>query len=266
MLKLQKQWIGQSGIYQIRSKRSNVRYIGQSTDLYIRIRDHISALKRGKNSSYTLQELFNCHGVEGLEVKVLMYVDSNKLNYCEQLVIDLFLKYGIPLANKVSNGTTTYVQGGCRLPTTTSVAVMASVIAKRCNSVLRKQAQELGREAIKKLRTNKVVEKKRKIKAGLAQRRAEVRKHRSVTLKRLSENGKIPRFEKGHTPHNIYEVIHIPTNTEFSSVSEAAKWANVSIATMSRWVNGRIENGKQIRPKHRDWCRKNIRPDERGGK
>lgn len=258
MLILQKQWNGRAGIYQIRSKSSNKRYIGQSRNLYLRIRDHIAELKRGGNKSSALQELYDFYGADDMEVSVLMYVDKNRLDYSEQFVIDLFLKYGIPLVNIASNGVVTSVQGITRLPTMISFAAKKSLEVRKYDPTIKEKMRIAGKKSMQMLRQNPEVEAKRKLKAALSQRRKDVQERRSATLKMLSAKGVIPRFKKGGIPHNRYKVIHIPTGKEFDSVTLAASWANVSLATMSRWVNGRKEKGKQARPKHSDWQRKDV--------
>lgn len=258
MLSLNKQWNGRSGIYQIRSKTTNERYVGQSVNLYRRLRDHIAGLKRGNHSLVALQNLFDLNGDTDLEVSVVMFVEREKLQHSEQLVIDLFNKHNIGLLNKVSNGAVTMVNVPHHLPTRTEKAVSRAVELRKLDPTRAEKMRLVGKESMRRLRENSDIERKRKIKAAISQRRLDVRSKKSKVLKALSDKGAIPRFAKGHIPHNKYKVIHLPTNTEFDSLSSAAEWAKVSTATISRWVNGRNENGKQTKPKHSDWERANV--------
>lgn len=222
------------------------------------MRDHLSELRRGANKSKTLQRIYDLYGEDGLEIKVLIYSEIAYLDYREQLVIDLYLKHGIPLLNISSNGTITNIQGIERLPSMISIANAKSIETRKTDQRIKAILSENGKIAMQRMKSNPDVERKRKKLAAIAQGRPELKKLRSETTKRLIADGIIPKFPKGNIPHNIYKVIHIPTGTEFDSMSKAAEWANVSIATMSRWVNGRIENGKLKRPKHRDWERKDL--------
>lgn len=91
-----------------------------------------------------------------------------------------------------------------------------------------------GRSGIYQIRSKTTNERKRKIKVAIPQRCLDVRTKKSIVLKALSEKGAIPRFAKGHIPHNKYKVIRLPTNTESDSVSFATEGTRVSMATISR--------------------------------
>ena len=59
------------GIYSIRNKENNKRYVGESLDIAIRFKEHKESLKQNKHHSYKLQNDYNKYGVNNFEFEIL---------------------------------------------------------------------------------------------------------------------------------------------------------------------------------------------------
>ncbi len=69
-------------------------YIGSSTDLYERMKNHFRSLKRGNHRCKHLQNAYNKYGVESLSIDVLGKYDDvtpEQLRVIERMFIDSFL-------------------------------------------------------------------------------------------------------------------------------------------------------------------------------
>lgn len=82
--------MNKSGIYQIRNKINNKRYIGQSYYLNKRKNDHFSALRRKQHDNLYLQNSFNKYGEDAFVFEILEYCDKTKLNTLERYYIKKF--------------------------------------------------------------------------------------------------------------------------------------------------------------------------------
>jgi group I intron endonuclease len=81
---------GISGVYRIRNKVNNHIYIGSSTDVYHRKRNHKAKLRLGTSDHTLLQEAVNEFGLNNFKFKVLLICDPDMLLYYEQACIDKF--------------------------------------------------------------------------------------------------------------------------------------------------------------------------------
>ena len=82
--------MSKSGIYQIKNKVNNKRYIGQSYYLNKRKNDHLSKLRRNQHDNVYLQNSFNKYGEDAFVFEVLEYCDKTKLNTLERYYIRKF--------------------------------------------------------------------------------------------------------------------------------------------------------------------------------
>jgi group I intron endonuclease len=78
------------GIYWIRNKITNKRYIGGSIELKKRIRAHKNLLKRGVHINYLLQEEFDKCNLEDFEFKVLLNCPERLLDTIERSFIEFY--------------------------------------------------------------------------------------------------------------------------------------------------------------------------------
>ena len=77
----------ESGIYEIRNKINNKRYIGQSLHVKTRISKHISLLKKGEHQNKHLQNSWNKYGKENFHFSVLEYCSVDMLDEKEDYYI-----------------------------------------------------------------------------------------------------------------------------------------------------------------------------------
>ncbi len=81
-----------SGIYCILNKENNKRYIGQTTDLSRRERQHFSRLKKGVHKNKHLQRAYKKYGKEAFSFFVVMLCKKKHLTKWEQFFVDLYPK------------------------------------------------------------------------------------------------------------------------------------------------------------------------------
>ena len=76
------------GIYQIKNNISGNRYIGQSSDIVGRRKEHKHKLRHNKHENPHLQKSFHKYGMDAFTFSVLLYCDPYNLSLYEQLCID----------------------------------------------------------------------------------------------------------------------------------------------------------------------------------
>lgn len=80
-----------SGIYKIQSKiRPDRCYIGSSSNIGIRFKNHISELKSNRHQNQRLQNHFNKYGETDLQFSILLGCDKDDLIRIEQYFIDSY--------------------------------------------------------------------------------------------------------------------------------------------------------------------------------
>jgi group I intron endonuclease len=82
--------IKKSGIYCIENIYNHNKYIGSSSNLEKRKKDHFSALKNNKHPSAHLQNSFCLYGENNFIFKVLLYCEKEALIYYEQKIIETY--------------------------------------------------------------------------------------------------------------------------------------------------------------------------------
>lgn len=77
MIKRRKEYKFKSGIYKIMCKENGFVYIGQSSDLYRRVGEHIIALRNGKHRNPYLQSDYNKYGPNAFDFDVIEYTNES---------------------------------------------------------------------------------------------------------------------------------------------------------------------------------------------
>lgn len=78
------------GVYAITNIVNNKKYIGQSVDVYVRWRNHKSALKNNRHNNEHLQSAWNKYGAENFIFEILAICDDSEIDDVEQYYISLF--------------------------------------------------------------------------------------------------------------------------------------------------------------------------------
>ena len=81
------------GIYLIKNKINNKKYIGQSKRLTERKRDHFHTLRNNTHHNGHLQNAYNIYGESNFEFKIICECEKDELNELEEYFIDLYDAY-----------------------------------------------------------------------------------------------------------------------------------------------------------------------------
>lgn len=76
------------GIYMFKNIVRNLVYIGQSTDIEKRKKQHIALLRKGNHTNAMWQDDWNIYGEDAFEFTILKKCISYDLNYYEKLYIE----------------------------------------------------------------------------------------------------------------------------------------------------------------------------------
>lgn len=87
------------GIYTIGVRGTDFIYVGQSRNIYNRLKSHHCSLKAGKAKSRELQKHFDVIGWEGLKIRVIEYCSVEDLDETEEKVALAFHALGYRLLN-----------------------------------------------------------------------------------------------------------------------------------------------------------------------
>ncbi len=79
---------GLTGIYQIRNKINDKRYIGSAVDVYARWQVHKSRLRRNIHSNHHLQNAWNKYGEENFDFQYRLLCSVERLREYEQAFLD----------------------------------------------------------------------------------------------------------------------------------------------------------------------------------
>lgn len=88
---------GKAGIYRFYNKKNGKSYVGQSTNLGVRLSAHKTYIKRG-TSTQVIYKAFRKYGIENFYVEILtvLPIDENikkNLDTCEKIYIDFYNSY-----------------------------------------------------------------------------------------------------------------------------------------------------------------------------
>ena len=92
------QEIKNSGVYGIYDSSNNCLYVGCSTDLYSRQKNHENELRKGAHPNRDLQQISGQVGVDFLVFKIIMNCNASELFYYEKIFIQILN----PLCNVVN--------------------------------------------------------------------------------------------------------------------------------------------------------------------
>lgn len=224
---------GLSGIYLIQNKATKCFYVGGSTCLRNRLRQHKNDLKNNRHKNTRLMSDYLEYGADNFVAKVLLRCSVSELLEREQNMLNL-LKRHYP---------TYHEQGKRTLDEWRGKALSVLNDRRKNDPSFAEIFVQAGKKSMARLRADPVAEAKRKRKAALAQSRPDVvAKKRERMLERW-RNGTAPRAK--NPPPNRQTVIYKPTGQIFNSLTEAAEHFKVGVPTVHRWIHGRIYKGKR---------------------
>lgn len=88
------------GVYAIVQKESRLTYVGQSSNMHLRMTQHKSDLRCGRHSNADLQSLWNEHGEEGfLFVVVKILANKGEREKHEEEIARVLKEHGLCIAN-----------------------------------------------------------------------------------------------------------------------------------------------------------------------
>lgn len=95
-----------SGIYCLRNKVNNKKYVGSSKNMYSRLHKHRCLLKKNKHENHYLQNAINKYSLDSFEVSILEFVKVGELLTKEQFYVD-YLQPEYNIIKKVIRNTPT---------------------------------------------------------------------------------------------------------------------------------------------------------------
>lgn len=120
-----------SGVYAIRNKVNNKRYIGSSCDIKERWRKHKDELRRGSHVNIRLRRAYSKYGIENLSFEIIEVVaDPKMVHVREQYWIDYYNSHKPTIGYNISNSA--YGGAGERLSEEHKAKMSASLIGNWC--------------------------------------------------------------------------------------------------------------------------------------
>lgn len=252
-----------AGIYRIRCSANNTVYVGQAKNLSRRTATHRQQLRKGAHYNPHMQSAYNKYGEESFSVAYLLHCDVEDLTWYEQRVLDIYRRHcavfnsAAPVDTPMLGVTRQYNENCINaLHTNRHLAHEALARKRETDADYVNFMSGVGRKSLARLRSDPVIEAKRKRLAAEA--------HGSVELKKLRSAQIRARFANGWTPKrnpNTVQIIDTNTGTIYKSYTAAAEALGVGSPTIHRWVNGRKDgrskntNGK---PNWRVYDKENL--------
>lgn len=207
------------GIYGIENTANGMWYVGQSSNLFKRVGDHISILKRGKHENISLQNDFNMFGIDNFEVHILENCIAEKLNEREC--------HWIKEKDSVNNGynisTGGYSASGIKM----SEETRRLLSEQRKGHIVSKETREKISKANKGRKPGFIGHKHtEEAKEKIAQAKRGISRPQSV-------KDAVSKANKGNIPVNRRAVMCIDTGETFESVRLAGKSVGGSGAGLS---------------------------------
>lgn len=84
-----------SGVYKITHIPSGWFYLGESGDIYTRIRHHFSILCRGKHENHDLQCLWNQSSLDDFYIEIIYLTTDKKERHTVDLQVNMSNKYSL---------------------------------------------------------------------------------------------------------------------------------------------------------------------------
>lgn len=125
-----------SGVYQIRNRRSGKCYIGSSVNLKKRRVRHLSDLRRGQHPNVHLQAAFAKYGQDAFEFSVLENVARERLIECEQHYLDT-------LQPEYNSAPTAGTSLGCQRSPETRKKIRKARLGQRHSAEARRKMREV---------------------------------------------------------------------------------------------------------------------------
>lgn len=115
-----------SGIYSITNKINNYMYVGQSINVYQRLKNHLNSLQLNKHENEYLQRAWNKYGKEAFEFKLIKACKPKYLNRFEKLYIKKYNSYHNGYNNTIG-GDNPPVWTGKHIPLDAKIKISKSV-------------------------------------------------------------------------------------------------------------------------------------------
>jgi group I intron endonuclease len=88
--------MNQCGVYVIRCESTSQEYVGASTNIVKRLREHFYQFEKGIHHNHGLQSAYNEYGKDSFTSKVVLYCDpSNVELYGKQIIENLHPEFNI---------------------------------------------------------------------------------------------------------------------------------------------------------------------------
>lgn len=234
-------------------KVSDLYYVGSTSNLKNRVRQHVDMLRKGTHRNPRLQAMWDKHN--SMEVRVIAAVDETQLLFYEQQWVNILRRH-----RNVANFGSEVSRPRLGEPRYDSAirAIELNAVRPKALEALRKRYKEdkefvsrmseNGRRMMKRLRATPEIEAKRKARAAEAQRNSELSERRRQIMKRRFADG----FKFNTIPVNKIAIENTDTGERFSSITDAANAYNVGVPTVHRWVFGR-KDGNRPKPPKPNW-------------
>lgn len=241
---------GRAGIYRIKNTITGAVYIGQSVNVGQRVTDHRKFLRKGNHCNKHLQSSFNKHGEDAFEFAMIARCSStDDLTRMEQAILDMYRRQGVKTFNKLAPVDTPLL--GASRPDAGS-EFTDPVYREKALKAWRKWAKteegsailrSSGTKSMRRLRADPDIEARRKEAAAKATRTPEFReKSRARMIAKMADPAFLAMTRAAQAKvaeQTKKSVRHKPTGEVFDSLTSASKKHGVSIATMSRRLNGK---------------------------
>lgn len=239
--------MSKNGIYKITNTTNSKAYVGQSSDIKVRFKSHISDLKRGAHSNRYLQNSWSKHGEEAFEFEILELCTKDKTSEREI--------YWIKKLNTFNDGynLTEGGEGATGYEFTEADRIKMSKAQEGNQKWLGKKHSKESRAKIAESNRRRTLseETKRKISEGNKGKKAtdETRKKLSISHKGLFSGEKNPMYgaDRKGEKNPMYGRIggKSPSakkvycdGTVFECVKDCAIYYNIGYSSMRSYLNG----------------------------
>ncbi|ERL54968.1 GIY-YIG nuclease family protein [Psychrobacter aquaticus] len=229
-----------SGIYEIRNMLNNKIYIGSSINIKSRIKRHFNDLKKGSHHSLFLQRSFNKHGSENFSYRIIEITSQDNLLPCEQFYLDT-LKPAYNISKNAGN--------------TLGIKHSPEVVER---NRLRNSGFGNGNSKITPENLNEILELRKNLSVSdiassygvhITTIERVIKKHSSSIFGKVYDKNSRHKISNSKKKNNyagktVYRVNVGGTIVEVhASMTDAAKFAGISLATMKYGIENNIKRG-----------------------